>query len=288
MRHAAVLSHARARMCDVRLQDLIGDLQAEQRVLDRIVERLDSEQWELPTPSPRWSVSDQIAHLHHFDGAAVLAIREPEAFVTAARAILEASRVGDEAVDNLTLGELRTLPPSERLRRWRRSRRELAEAAATLGERDRVAWYGPPMGAKSFVTARLMEVWAHGQDVCDAVGARREPTDRLRHIAQLGYLTRRWTYANRGLPVPTTGVRLELQAPSGATWSWGDVEAAGGDSVAGSALDFCLVVTQRRRLADTSLAVVGEHALDWMSMAQAFAGPATDGPISDTASRRQP
>ena len=46
------------------------------------------------------------------------------------------------------------------------------------------------MGAKSFLTARLMEAWAHGQDICDTVGVEREPTDRLRHIAQLGYIPR--------------------------------------------------------------------------------------------------
>ena len=64
------------------------------------------------------------------------------------------------------------------------------------------------MGAKSFLTARLMEVWAHGQDIVDTVGARRAPTDRLRHIAQLGFITRGWTYINRGLDVPIdTGAR---------------------------------------------------------------------------------
>ncbi len=46
------------------------------------------------------------------------------------------------------------------------------------------------MGAKSFLTARLMEAWAHGSEIAEAVGATRAPTDRLRHIAQLGYITR--------------------------------------------------------------------------------------------------
>ena len=55
---------------------------------------------------------------------------------------------------------------------------------------SRVVWYGPSMGSKSFLTARLMEVWAHGQDILDAVGLKREETDRLHHIAQLGFITR--------------------------------------------------------------------------------------------------
>ena len=52
---------------------------------------------------------------------------------------------------------------------------------------------------------------------------------------------------------------------------------AAADSVTGSALDFCLVVTQRRHLADTDLVVRGPLAEEWMSIAQAFAGPPGEG-----------
>ena len=260
------------------LADLIADLADEQASLDAIVAPLDDRDWDLPTPSPRWSVSDQIGHLCYFDGTAVQAVRDPQAFMSEARQMWEASLASETAGDDLTLGEFRTLPVADRLERWRDNRRRLAEAVGTLGERQRVTWYGPSMGAKSFVTARLMETWAHGQDVCDAVGAAREPTDRLRHIAQLGYITRAWTYINRGQPVPDSDVRVELTGPSGASWAWGDPVAAGDNAVCGPALDFCLVVTQRRRVADTALAVQGDHARDWMSKAQAFAGPPTDGP----------
>jgi hypothetical protein len=37
-------------------------------------------------------------------------------------------------------------------------------------------------------------------------------------------------------------------------------------------LDFCLVVTQRRHVADTALDVEGPAAVEWISIAQAFAG----------------
>jgi hypothetical protein len=43
--------------------------------------------------------------------------------------------------------------------------------------------------------------------------------------------------------------------------------------VAGAAVDFCLVVTQRRHVADTELRVEGPAAEEWMRIAQAFAGP---------------
>ena len=262
------------------LVDLLEDLLDEQESLDEIVAPLDDRSWDLPTPSPRWSVSDQIGHLRYFDRAAALAIRDPEAFSMQARKLTEASLASDTSGDDFTLGEFRRLAPVERLERWRHGRAELAEAAGTLGERDRVSWYGPSMGAKSFVTARLMETWAHGTDVCDTVGAHREPTHRLRHVAQLGYITRAWTYINRGEPAPEGDVRVELTAPAGETWAWGDAGTAGDNIVAGPALDFCLVVTQRRHVADTGLEVTGELAADWMSKAQAYAGPPSDGPAT--------
>ena len=263
------------------LAGLIADLEAEQRQLDEIVARLSADQWDSPTSSPGWTVTDQIGHLCYFDGAAAAAIADPDTFAGLVSDLVEASRVGTDGVDDYTLGSFRALDPAGRLEAWRRNRRALAEAAAGLGERDRVSWYGPSMGAKSFVTARLMEVWAHGTDVCDAVGARRPPTDRLRHIAHLGYVTRGWSYANRGLDPPAGGVRVELTAPSGALWTWGN---DGGDAVRGRAEDFCLVVTQRRHVDDTDLELSGPDAVDWMHKAQAFAGPPTDGPQP----RRQP
>ncbi len=151
-----------------------------------------------------------------------------------------------------------------------------AAAASTFDNDTRIAWYGPSMGSKSFLTARLMEAWAHGQDIVDAVGADRIATDRLRHIAQLGFITRGWTYMNRGLEVPSTPVRVELTSPSRETWSFGPDDAP--ESIVGPALDFCLVTTQRRHVDDTDLVVTGDSAREWMEKAQLFAGPPSDGP----------
>ncbi|MFP5489771.1 MAG: maleylpyruvate isomerase N-terminal domain-containing protein, partial [Acidimicrobiia bacterium] len=63
------------------VQEVLDDLVAEQRALDAVVAALEPDQWELPTPSPRWSVTDQIGHLTFFDTTAALAIRDPEGFV---------------------------------------------------------------------------------------------------------------------------------------------------------------------------------------------------------------
>jgi uncharacterized protein (TIGR03084 family) len=120
-----------------------------------------------------------------------------------------------------------------------------------------------------------METWAHGQDVVDALGLHRPPTARLRHIAHLGVATRGFAFTNRGLGVPSEP-RVTLSTPAGEAWTWGP-EAAD-EWVTGPALDFCLVVTQRRHLDDMALVVHGDGARRWMAIAQCFAGPPTDGP----------
>ncbi|HWJ64855.1 MAG TPA: TIGR03084 family metal-binding protein [Acidimicrobiales bacterium] len=259
------------------VSEVRDDLLAEQEALDLVVRDLSADQLALPTPSPRWTVADQLSHLTYFDRAAVIAITQPDEFPAQVHALLEAAAGGDEAVDAFEMDEWRHLPPAELLAAWRANRAALADAAATLQNDTRVAWYGPSMGSKSFLTARLMEVWAHGQDIVDTVGADRPATDRLRHIAQLGSITRRWSYLNRGMEPPEGEVAIVLTAPSGATWTYGD-EGATENTVTGPAEDFCLVVTQRRHVDDTQLVVTGDVARDWLIRAQAFAGPATDGP----------
>jgi uncharacterized protein (TIGR03084 family) len=253
------------------LTSIAADLAAEQDSLDAVVAGLDAEQWATPTASPGWTVADQIGHLTYFDGTAALAITDPDAF----QASLEELMSAGERMEQLTLS--RGVPPDELLARWRQGRARLAEAAATLEDGQRVPWYGPSMSGKSFLTARLMECWAHGTDVVDAVGGDRPPTDRLRHVAQIGYITRGWTYANRGEEVPAGDVRVELTSPSGEeVWAFGPEGAEA--TVRGPAEHFCQVVTQRRHVDDTDLVVEGEIAVDWLSKAQAYAGPPTDGP----------
>jgi uncharacterized protein (TIGR03084 family) len=252
--------------------EVLADLLAEQQALDDIVADLDPARWQLATPSPGWSIADQIGHLTYFDRNAALAVTDPDGFQVAMHALLGAGTAGDD----MTLGPYRAMTSTELLAAWRAGRDELAKAGSTLANDTRVAWYGPSMGAKSFLTARMMEVWAHGQDIVDTVDAVREPTDRLRHIAQLGFITRGWTYVNRGLEIPSVTVRAQLTLPSGEVLSFGPDDAS--DSIVGSALDFCLVTTQRRHVDDTSLVVSGDAARDWMEKAQLFAGPASDGP----------
>jgi uncharacterized protein (TIGR03084 family) len=250
---------------------LIDDLAAEHDALDAFVAGLPAGAWERATPSPGWQVRDHVVHLAHFDRQAARAITDAPAF---AEDVADAMRdvPGYEA---RYLGAARSLPAGALLDAWRQARRRLLAAAAGLTERSRVPWYGPPMSARSFLTARLMETWLHGHDVLDALGAGREETDRIRHIAFLGVRTRAFSYLVRGLTPRTDPVRVELVLPSGTSWTDGEERAP--DRIAGSAIDFCRVVTHRRHVLDTALTVQGDAAAEWMRIAQAFAGPPAPG-----------
>jgi uncharacterized protein (TIGR03084 family) len=199
-----------------------------------------------------------------------MAIDEPDRFsLLAERALARAMDGVDPMEEHLRRG--RDMSGHDVVSWWRGARRAFLQAASTLDPGTRVPWFGPPMSPLSFVSARLMETWAHGQDVADALAVTRQPTRRLVHVAQIGVRARRFSYVAHGLEPPETAVGVELTGPSGEQWSWD--EDVTSDTVRGPALDFCLAVTQRRHLDDTELVVEGENARQWMTVAQAFAGP---------------
>jgi len=246
-----------------RLGALLEDLRAEQADLRTLVEGADLD---AATPARPWDVRDAIAHLAGSDAEAAKAATDPERFLAELPAVAA-------DIDGFLTGQLtdrRTLPPGQLLKSWQAGFDAMTAAFADLAPGTKVPWYGPPMSPASFATARLMEYWAHGQDVADGLGVVRTPTARLRHVCHLGVRTRGFSYVVRGLPVPAGEVRVELSAPDGGTWEWGP---AGGDAVTGPALDFCLLVTQRRHRADLDLVAHGPLADAWLDVAQCFAGP---------------
>ncbi len=246
---------------------LLADLEAEEAALDRVVADLPDDDWRTPTPATGWDVRDSIAHLAFTEDLALAALRDPDEFAAQRDAVLE---TGSDAL----VGAGRTMPGAAVRTWWQRSNTAVRAGLAALAPRDRIPWFAGPMSAMSFATARLMETWAHGQDVRDALGEPPEVSARLRHVADLGVRARPFAYAARGVDLSDVAVRTELDGPDGERWSWGSPEAD--DVVRGSALDFCLVVTQRVNPADTALEVCGAAANQWMRIAQAFAGPPTD------------
>jgi uncharacterized protein (TIGR03084 family) len=250
----------------VDLAELLADLAEEADALDRLVAGRPETDWARPTPADGWTVAHQVAHLAWTDDLAVRAVTDPAAF---AAALAEAAEDPERFVDRAAAERL--APVAELLAGWRAGRAALAEALRTTPPGARIPWLGTTMTPAAMTTARLMETWAHGQDVADALGVRRRPTARLRHVAFLGVRTLGHSFATPGRPPPADPVRVELEAPDGGRWSYGPPDAA--DRVVGPALDFCLLVTRRRHRADLALVATGPVAHDWLDLAQAFAGP---------------
>ncbi|MBK1788243.1 TIGR03084 family metal-binding protein [Prauserella cavernicola] len=248
------------------LEAILSDLDAESQEVDGLVAGLAAQDWARLTPAEGWTIAHQIAHLLWTDQKALLSATEPDEFGEELKRALAA---GDDYAGQCA-AELATAPPGELLARWREGRAELRQALASVPKGAKLPWYGPPMSVASLATARLMETWAHGQDVADALGVHRVPTGRLWHIARFGVRTRDFAFAVNSLAPPVEEFRVELTAPDGDTWAFGPDDAA--ERVTGSALGFCFVVTQRRHPADTDVHAEGESAREWLGIAQAFAG----------------
>ena len=246
---------------------LLADLRAEGDALDGVVARLEDTAWLTPTPAEGWTVAHQIAHLAWTDDQALLAATDAAGF---AAMVTESGTALAGVVDEAAAEGARETP-DRLLARWRAGRAALAEELAALPDGARLPWFGPPMSVPSMVTARLMETWAHGLDVTDALRSAPSVSPRLRHVANIGVRTRDFSFRQHGQPPPAEEFRVELGGPDGETWAWGP-EAAG-QRITGTALDFCLRVTQRRHRDDVALTVVGADADRWMDLAQAFAGP---------------
>lgn len=247
------------------MEALGRDLEAESAELLALIEPLAPEEWKTVTPAEPWTIADQVGHLAYFDEEAALAATDPETF---ADHVNEAIHTIVE--DAAELHRQRGLDGPATLKWFREARSRLLAATVDLDPDRRIPWYGPPMRARSFLVARLMETWAHGTDVADALGASLPVTDRLFHVADLGVRTFSWSFSNRGLEVPEERVRVTLRAPSGAERTWNE---DGEQAVSGRVEDFCLVVCQRRHLDDTELGIDGPVARQWMEVAQVFAGP---------------
>ncbi|MCH5644666.1 TIGR03084 family metal-binding protein [Gordonia sp. ABSL49_1] len=249
------------------VQELVADLEAESQQLDALVADLAPEAWATPTPAARWTIAHQIAHLAWTDEAAALAASDPDAFNEAlAAAAQNPAGFVDDAADAGAAAS-----PAEILDGWRAVRTKLADLLVAVPDGVKIPWFGPPMSAASMATARLMETWAHGLDVADALGVTMPATDRIKGVVHIGVRTRDYAYMVNGRTPPTAPFRYEIVAPSGDVWTWGPDDAT--DVVRGPAEDFCRLVTQRRALADLDLTITGDDAIEWASIAQCFAGP---------------
>ncbi|MBE7324637.1 TIGR03084 family protein [Nocardioides sp. Y6] len=253
------------------LTGVLADLAAEGDRLDELVAGLSDDEWRTATPAEGWDVATTIAHLAWTDEVAVKAARDKEAWDAE---VMGAIMNPTGYVDEMALQGAEAAP-ADLLARWRAARPALVQTLREFPEGEKMMWFGPPMSPASMASARFMETWAHGLDVADALGVELEPTDRIRHVAHIGVRTRNYSFKNNELEAPAEEFRVELTAPSGEVWTYGPEDAA--QKVTGSALDFCRLVTQRVHRDDTDLVATGADAEQWLTIAQAFAGPAGGG-----------
>lgn len=221
-----------------------------------------------PTLFKEWTVDQILRHLHMWNEAAALSLRDPEEFVAMLQEALPKMATGGmRAYEDDRYGDL----SGENLREvWIKGARATADAFREADPEARLPWAGPPMSAQSSISARLMETWAHGQAIYDALGIDRQDEDRIYPIAELGVRTFGWTYSVRGEERPGVKPHIRLTAPSGEVWAFNEERAD--ERIEGPATAFCQVVTQTRNIADVPLEVTGASAMDWMSKAQCFAG----------------
>jgi uncharacterized protein (TIGR03084 family) len=246
---------------------IVADLRAESDELDALVAPLPAQRWADPTPAPGWTIAHQIGHLLWTDRVALIAVTDEAQFAHE----MQAATADVAGFVDKGAAELAALAPADLLADWRATRGRLHEALLTVPAGRKLPWYGPPMSAPSMATARLMETWAHGLDVADALGVRRPATERLRSVAHLGVRTRDYAFVVNNLTPPAEPFLVELRGPGGDTWTWGPADAA--QRVTGSAEDFCFLVTQRRPLGTLDVTANGPDAQRWLEIAQAFAGP---------------
>ncbi len=246
---------------------IVAELRAESDDLDALVAPLPAHRWADPTPAPGWTIAHQIGHLLWTDRVALTAVTDEAGFAE----VLQAAAADPAGFVDAGAEELAALAPPELLADWQGTRGQLHAALLTVPDGRKLPWFGPPMSAASMATARLMETFAHGLDVADALGVKRPATERLRSIAHLGVRTRDYAFSVNNLAAPAEPFLVELRGPAGDLWSWGPADAA--QRVTGSAEDFCFLVTQRRPLSSLDIAAHGADAQRWLEIAQAFAGP---------------
>lgn len=254
------------------------DYRAEARALHAVIADLGDADFATVTQFKSWSLNDVIGHLHMFDVAAELSGTDPDAMGEFLKPVYAAISAGGSLIDGQNVW-LDGLGGAALRDKWIAQAERTADLYADYDPKARLKWAGPDMSARSMITARQMETWAHGQEVFDILGADREEADRVKNICHLGVTTFGWTHMVRSLPVPEKAPYVRLTAPSGAIWEWGE---ASDERVEGDAVEFAQVVAQTRNVADTSLSMSGPVATFWMENAQCFAGAPNDPPAPGT------
>lgn len=258
------------------------DFLEETETLAEALAPLSPEDWRRTTQFKGWTIEDVVNHLHFWNAAADLSLTDPQAFDALAGRIMAARGQGSLREIERTIRD--DLHGRRLFEAWLALAREMTPRWREADPRARLAWTGPTMSARSSITARQMETWAHGHEVFDALGLERRESDRIRNIVMLGVNTYGWAFKCRGETPPEPMPKLRLTAPSGEVWDYGEDESAG--LIEGPAVGFAQAVTQTRSPADTGLTWRGPAAEAWMARVQCFAGQPSPPPAPGTRFRQ--
>jgi uncharacterized protein (TIGR03084 family) len=231
-------------------RQVLDDFTAEQTDLYHLLVSLTQEDWRRSTPARGWDVRDQVSHLAQTEEVA-----RDTAGAGPRTLAAEVERYGDgQAWLDAGIDQGRAMTPAEVLDWWWTAAARNRETLAPLDSSVRVPW-GLGMGWRAFVTARLMEHWAHGLDVRAGVDRPGTDTARLRHVAWIGTTALPYAFGVAAVqPPPGRTLRVELVPPSGAgqpgeVWAFGPEDAT--DRINGPAGEWCRRVVQRATRAQT-------------------------------------
>lgn len=254
----------------------------ESQDLDVLIQPLGPESLGTRTAFKGWTFQTILRHLHFWNEMALWALQDSERLQVALAPVVSGMQSG------VSLPELErqqvNLAGLDLVAAWRGTYQQLAAAYGQADPSQRCPWVGPSMSARSCITARQMETWAHGQAIYVELGQTRQNTDRIKNVVVLGINTFNWTFQVRGEQPPEPQPHVSLRAPSGELWEFGDPGSTA--RIDGTAEEFAQVVTQTRHVEDTSLQFQGEPAERWLYNAQCFAGGANPPPSPGSRRRK--
>lgn len=252
------------------------DFQQESESLADALRNLNDVDFKQKTQFKGWTIEDILGHLHMFNVAADLTLEDGAKFR------LFFSRIEKEMANGKTLLQsqypwLNGMSGRILYNSWIEGSRKVAAKYVIADPKTRVKWAGPEMSARSSITARQMETWAHGHEIFDSLGIKREEFDRIKNIVFLGVNTFNWSHVVNKQVVPDAMPYLRLTSPTGQLWEFGDRNDK--EMISGDAVGFAQVVTQTRSFYDVNLTAIGPVANHWMNIAQCFAGNAEKPPV---------
>ena len=255
------------------------DFRDECNAVYSILENLKEQDYEMPTQFKGWTFNNVIGHLHVWNYAADISLKDGDEWKNFANSALQALGNGssmNEFEQTITKG----IQGPELLSMWKEYYTDMTDRFAVADPKKRVKWMGPDMSVRSSISARHMETWAHAQELYDSLGLDRINEDRIKNIVIIGNNTFKWCFTVHKKSLPSIRPYLKLISPSGEIWEYNEFSEE--HKIEGLAEEFCQVVTQVRNIQDVNLKLTGSIAEEWMSVAQCFAGGAEQPPKPGT------